>query len=107
MSTFAGLTLPEPEEHVLTNDEAANAKGQFGLPEWMTFTITPDNGSLLLATSAGGQEVPDLSGLLTMTSSTQGFMPYLGGRIWLDLVPSDTGSIQYLRFAGRLVPRMA
>ncbi len=107
MSTFTDLTLPEPEEHMLTNDEAANAEGQFGLPEWMTFTITPANGSLLLATSAGGQEIPDLSGQFTMTSSTRGFMPYLGGRLWIDLVPGDTGSIQWLRFAARLVPRMA
>jgi hypothetical protein len=106
LSAFTGLALPEPETHVLTYDEAANAEGQFGLPEWMTFTITPADGSLLLATSAGGQEVPDLSGLFTMTSSTRGFMPCLGGRLWLDLVPDDTGSMQWLRFAARLVPRM-
>jgi CubicO group peptidase (beta-lactamase class C family) len=106
LSTFTDLVFSEPETHLLTNDDAASAEGQFGLPEWMTFTITPANGSLLLATSAGGQEIPDLSGQFTMTSSTRGFMPYLGGRLWLDLVPDDTGSIQWLRFAARMVPRI-
>jgi hypothetical protein len=33
-------------------------------------------------------------------------MPYLGGRLWLDLVPDDTGSIQWLRLAARMVPRI-
>lgn len=60
-----------------------------------------------MATSAGGQEIPDLSGEFTMTSTTQGYRPYLGGNLWLDLVHDDSGSIQWLRFAARLVPRMA
>lgn len=106
MSTFTGLTLPEPGQHMLTSDEAANVTGEFGLREWMTFTIGPADGSITVAASAGGQVIPDMSGQFTMTSSTRGFMPYQGGRLWIDLVPDDTGSIQWLRFAGRLVPRV-
>src|SRR5690606_19621146 len=101
-----GLSLPEPGSHDLTSDEAANAEGEFGLPEWMTFTTTAASGSLDVVASAGGQEIPDLSGQFTMTSPTRGFKPYLGGKLWIDLVPDDTGAIQWLRFAARLLPRI-
>jgi CubicO group peptidase (beta-lactamase class C family) len=107
MSTFTGLTLPEPEQHALTHDEAARAEGQFGQPDWMTFTVTPADAATSSDPSAGGQEIPDLSGQFTMVSPTLGFMPWLGGRLWLDLVPDDNGSIRWLRFAARLVPRLA
>ncbi len=106
MDTFTGLSLPEPEVHTLTSAEAANVEGQFGLPEWMTFTTSPANGTLNVVASAGGQEIPDLSGQFTMTSSTRGFKPYLGGKLWLDLVADEQGSIQWLRFAARLLPRI-
>ncbi len=106
ISTYTGLALPVPEVHLLTTQEAANAEGRFGLPEWMTFEITPADGALRLTTSAGGEEIPDLSGHLTMTSPTRCFKPHLGGKLWLDLVPGETGSIQWLRFAARLLPRI-
>jgi CubicO group peptidase (beta-lactamase class C family) len=106
LSTFTGLSLPEPKTHTLSGDEAANADGQFGLPEWMTFTVTAADGSLNLVASAGGQEISDLSGEFTMTSATRGFKPYLGGRLWVDLVADGTGKIQWLRFAARLLPRI-
>jgi CubicO group peptidase (beta-lactamase class C family) len=105
LTDFVGLSLPEPEAYALARDEAANAEGRYGLPEWLSFTVTPANGSLDVATTASGQELPNLSGRFTMTSATQGFMPYLGGRLWLDLVQDDTGAIHWLRFAARLVPR--
>lgn len=105
LADFVDLSLPEPEAYALASDEGANAEGRYGLPEWLSFTVTPANGSLHVAAAAGGEELPNLSGRFTMTSATQGFMPYLGGRLWLDLVPDDTGAIRWLRFAARLVPR--
>lgn len=106
LADFTRLALPEPEPYPLTKEEASNAEGQYAIPEWLSFTVTSSEASLRLATTAGGNEIPDLSGDFTMTSATQGFMPSLGGRLWLDMVPDDTGTIQWLRFAGRLAPRV-
>lgn len=105
LTTFTGISRSEPSTHPLTDDEAVNAEGRFELSEWMTFGVASDNTSLLLETSAGGEAIPDLSGPLTMVSATQGFLPYLGSKIWIDFVPDDNGLVQWVRFAGRLVPR--
>jgi hypothetical protein len=106
ISTFIGLALPESEIHQFTTQEGANAEGRFGLPEWMTFATTSADGALNVVASAGGEEIPDLSGTFTMTSATQGYKPHLGGKLWIDLVQDDSGSIQWLRFAARLLPRI-
>lgn len=107
MADFTGLARPESKTHPLTDAEARNATGQFGLTDWMTFTTAPTNGSLHVSASAGGEEVADFSGDFTMISPYQGHKPFLSGKIWMDLVPDDTGTIQWLRFAARLLPRIA
>jgi hypothetical protein len=61
---------------------------------------------LALATTVGGEPVPDLTGQLTMTDPHHGFLAALGGHIWFDFVRGDGGNIDWLRFAGRLAPRI-
>jgi len=73
----------------------------------MNFTVTPAEDSVDITAAAGSEEIAELSGHYTMISATTGFTPYLGGRLWIDLVPDDFGDIQWLRFAARLLPRLA
>lgn len=107
LADFVGLSIPEPQPYVLASDEAARMEGEYGIPEWMTFTVTPNQKSLRITAAAGGEEIADLSGQYTMVSAITGFKPYLGGRLWIDLVPDDSGTAQWLRFAARLLPRLA
>jgi len=106
LAEFVDLALPEPHPYTLTGDEAADAEGRYEIPGWLTIDVAPDDGSLQLSTSAGGHEIPEMSGRFTMVSARTGFMPYLGGRMWVDLVPDDSEGIRWLRFAGRLAPRV-
>lgn len=106
LSKFLELSPAESEPYTLTPDEADTAIGRFGLADWMTFEIKPGDSTLVLDTSAGGESIPDLSGELTLVSPTSGFLSHPGGNVWIDLVPDETGRVQWLRFAGRLVPRI-
>lgn len=107
LSDFLGLAIPDPEPSTLSRDEAANGEGRFEVPGWLTLATSAADGSLQLETSAEGNVIPDFTGPLTMTSPTLGFLPYLGSRIWRDLVPDETGAIAWVRFAARLAPRIA
>lgn len=107
LADFVDLSIPEPEPYLLTGNEAAGVEGQYGIPAWMTFTVTPTKDSVGIAAAAGGEAIADFSGDYTMISATTGFTHYLGGRLWIDLVPDDTGKTQWLRFAARLLPRLS
>ncbi|MBX3071859.1 MAG: hypothetical protein KF883_15245 [Thermomicrobiales bacterium] len=105
LATFLDLSRPESEPYTLTEDEAMNAEGQYGLPEWITFVVSPETNAMRVAALAGGEEIADFSGDYTMTSATHGFKPFLGGKLWIELVRDDTGEMGWLRFIGRLLPK--
>ncbi|MGN6031353.1 MAG: serine hydrolase domain-containing protein [Thermomicrobiales bacterium] len=105
LSGFLGLNLPAPTPCVPSPDKLAACSGRFSLPDWLAFEISASDATLHLTTRAGDHVLPDLSGPLVMTSPSRGYLPHLGSRIWIDLVPDDAGRFQWLRFAARLVPR--
>jgi CubicO group peptidase (beta-lactamase class C family) len=108
LADFVELSIPEPEPYVLTAEESARATGEFWFPEWIALAVAPNQDSLrITATTIDGDEIPDFSGQYTMTSANRAFLPYLGGRLWIDLVPDDFGDIQWMRFAARLLPRLS
>ena len=100
-----GLTEAEVVPIVLDDAARSAATGTFALWDGMAFETRDASGGLELTTSVGGEPVPDLTGSLGMTSEALGFLNALGGQVWFDFVQGDTGSIDWIRFAGRLAPR--
>jgi CubicO group peptidase (beta-lactamase class C family) len=105
ISRFLGATKPEPRPVALRQAEIEPKLGTYSLWDGMSFDIGEQPGKLMVTTSAGGEELPQLSGPLTMSNDWQGYVPALGGKLWFDFVRGDTGTVDWLRFAGRLAPR--
>ena len=90
----------------LESDELAATEGSFAIPNDLTFAVTSGESGLEIATSAGGQPVPDLSGPLTMIEIGRGYIDRGGSPLLYDFVRADSGDVDWVRFAGRLAPRM-
>jgi len=106
VSHFVGATVPTPRAAVLDSVEVEARSGTYALWDGMTFEVRAGNGGLALVTTVGGEPLPDLSGPLTATDTDHSFLAALGGQVWFDFVRGDGGSVDWLRFAGRLAPRV-
>jgi hypothetical protein len=106
ISRFLGATKTEPRPIALHQTEIEPKLGTYALWDGMSFDIGEQAGNLMVTTSAGGEELLQLSGPLTMVNDWQGNVQALGGNLWFDFVRGDSGTIDWLRFAGRLAPRM-
>jgi CubicO group peptidase (beta-lactamase class C family) len=106
VSLFVGATAPTPEPAVLGAADIEATSGSFALWDGMAFQVRAGNDGLALATTVGGEPLSDLAGPLTMTSTNHGFLAALGGLVWFDFVRGDGGNVDWLRFAGRLAPRV-
>jgi CubicO group peptidase (beta-lactamase class C family) len=106
VSLFVGATVPTPELAAPDPADIEAKSGTFALWDGMEFQVRAGNGGLALATRLVGESLPDLAGPLTMTGTDHGFLAALGGRVWFDFVRGDGGNVDWLRFAGRLAPRV-
>ena len=106
VSLFVGATVPTPELVAPDPADIEAKSGTFALWDGMEFQVRAGNGGLALATRLVGESLPDLAGPLTMTGTDHGFLAALGGRVWFDFVRGDGGNVDWLRFAGRLAPRV-
>jgi hypothetical protein len=100
-----GATEPEPVATVLKPAELVEVTRSFALWDGMTFKVSAGGEAPELETRVGGEPLLDLTGTLTITDPSRGFLNALGGRVWFDFVRGETGSVDWLRFAGRLAPR--
>jgi len=101
-----GATVPTPQPVSIDPADIEAASGTFALWDGMAFEVRARDGGLALDTTLGGDPVPDLAGSLTMTDPDHGFIAALGGRVWFDFVRGDGDNVDWLRFAGRLAPRV-
>ena len=106
VSLFVGATVPTPHPAALYSADLEAASGTFALWDGMTFEVRAEGGGLALFATLGGEPLPELTGPLTMTDSARGCRAALGGQVWFDFVRGDGGNVDWLRFAGRLAPRV-
>ncbi|MET0694368.1 MAG: hypothetical protein ABWY56_10580, partial [Propionibacteriaceae bacterium] len=103
---FLGVTLEPASPVAVDAAHLEAASGRFALWDGMAFEVGQQDGGLVLATTVGGQPLPALAGTLTLTGADRGCLAALGGQVWFDFVRGDERTVDWLRFAGRLAPRV-
>jgi len=110
LERFLGLEPPLLETVPVDPERLAEYPGQYALPDASeTIRIREVDGVLHLVTSspllAPGQAEVELP--LRMVGDDQAIAEYMGVPLFADFVRDDAATVAWVRFLGRLVPRIA
>lgn len=100
-----GIDRSTTEQATPEAGHTADWIGEFANPDGSLTVRIVDRNGLELHWLAAGQ--PEITLPLTPVGSDRATVPYLGLHVFNDLVRDDVGDVRWLRFIGRLVPKVA
>ena len=106
LESFLGLTLPEPTPIAVAPERLAEYAADYDFGEGLLISITVQEGALSLSTTQNGESFPGGSGPLPMVAEDRAIFDFQGATFLTDFVRDDTGTVSWVRFSGRLAPRL-
>ena len=106
LELFLGVEEPSPAPIDVAPERRAEYAGEFSATPDAVISVAAGDGGLSLSVTQGGAATPALEGPLTIVGEDLAAFD-VGGLLSLsDFVRDDAGAVAWLRFSGRLYPRV-
>jgi hypothetical protein len=101
-----GLSLPELDPIEVSPVELAGYAGNYASGTGANLEVTERDGGLFLDVTINGEPLPDGSGPLVMVDADRAVFDFAGMPFLTDFLRDDAGKVNWVRFSGRLSPRV-
>lgn len=101
-----GLTLPEPAPIDVSPETLSAYDGNYASGTGANLEVSADGRSLSLNVTVNDEPLPDGAGPLVMVDEDRAVFDFAGMPFLTDFLRDDDGTVNWIRFSGRLSPRV-
>lgn len=101
-----GLSLPDPAPIHVSPGELAAYTGNYASGTGANLEVMAQDDGLLLNVTVNGEPLPDGSGPLVLVEADRAVFDFAGMPFLTDFLRDDAGNVNWVRFSGRLSPRV-
>jgi CubicO group peptidase (beta-lactamase class C family) len=103
---YHGLTIPAPEPIAVAPEQMLEYVADYDFGSEMLVSVGEENGGLALTLTEHGEPIPGGSGPLPMVGTDRGAFDFDGITFLTDFLRDDAGKVGWIRFSGRMGPRL-